>query len=111
MKTAELRTLTLPIRLAIDDATSMEAAEIILVKKNIVPSSPSGRLNLRRKKYVIQDLERLASRIFEDVEFHLQRGQPGCECIEPEQNEQTNHERPQVFIERGECRFLGLWRC
>lgn len=44
------------MRLAIDDATSMDAAAILLVTKKIVPSSPSGRLNLRWKKYVIQDL-------------------------------------------------------
>lgn len=50
-------TFTLPIRLAIDDATSIEAAATILDMKNIVPSWPSGRLNLRRKKYVIQDLD------------------------------------------------------
>jgi hypothetical protein len=44
------------MRFAIDDATSVEAAAMLLVTKKIVPSSPSGRLNLRRKKYVIQDL-------------------------------------------------------
>jgi hypothetical protein len=39
-----------------EDATSIEAAEIKLVVKKIEPSSPSGRENLRLKKYVIQDL-------------------------------------------------------
>jgi hypothetical protein len=48
--------LTLPMRLAMEDATSMDAAEIRLVVKKIEPSSPSGRENLRLKKYVIQDL-------------------------------------------------------
>lgn len=47
------------MRLASDDATSMDAAEMLLVTKKIVPSSPSGRLNLRWKKYVIQDLVRV----------------------------------------------------
>ena len=49
-------TFTLPIRLAIEDATSIDVAEIELVTKKIVPSSPSGKLNLRWKKYVIQEL-------------------------------------------------------
>lgn len=53
-------TFTLPIRLAIEDATSIDAAAIELVTKKIVPSSPSGKLNLRWKKYVIQDLFKLA---------------------------------------------------
>jgi hypothetical protein len=58
-------TLTLPIRLAIEDATSIDAAEIELVTKKIVPSSPSGKLNLRWKKYVIQDLFKLGpSKLF-----------------------------------------------
>jgi hypothetical protein len=58
-------TFTLPIRLAIEDATSIDAAEIELVTKKIVPSSPSGKLNLRWKKYVIQDLFKLApSKLF-----------------------------------------------
>jgi hypothetical protein len=52
----EERTLTLPMRLAMEDATNMDAAEIRLVVKKIEPSSPSGRENLRLKKYVIQDL-------------------------------------------------------
>jgi hypothetical protein len=30
---------------------------MMLVVKKIVPSSPSGRENLRLKKYVIQDLQ------------------------------------------------------
>lgn len=43
-------TLTLPIRLAIDDATNMDAADIMLVVKKIEPSVPSARSNLRLKK-------------------------------------------------------------
>lgn len=53
-------TLTLPIRLAMDDATNTDAAAMMLVVKNMEPSSPSGRSNLRLKKYVIQDLPGLA---------------------------------------------------
>lgn len=49
-------TLTLPIRLAMADATNVEAAWMILVVKKIEPSAPSGNVNLRLKKYVIQDL-------------------------------------------------------
>ena len=49
-------TLTLPIRLAMEDATNVEAAWMILVVKKIEPSAPSGNVNLRLKKYVIQDL-------------------------------------------------------
>lgn len=45
-----MRTLMLPMRLAIEDATSIDAAAMLLVTKKIVPSSPSGRLNLRWKK-------------------------------------------------------------
>lgn len=48
--------MTLPIRLAIEDATSIEAEEMMLVVKKIEPSLPSGRSNLRLKKYVIHDL-------------------------------------------------------
>jgi hypothetical protein len=44
------------MRLARDEATSMDAAEMMFVVKKIVPSSPEGRLNLPLKKYVIQDL-------------------------------------------------------
>ncbi len=47
----------LPIRLATDEATRVEAAAMMLVTKKMVPSWPSGRLNLPRKKYVIQDSE------------------------------------------------------
>ena len=50
------QTLTFPIRLAMDDATNMDAAEIRLVVKKIDPSFPSGSSNLRLKKYVIQVL-------------------------------------------------------
>lgn len=39
-----------------DDATSIEVADIILDVKKIDPSCPSGRSNLRLKKYVIQVL-------------------------------------------------------
>jgi hypothetical protein len=60
MRGGEMLTFTLPIRLAIEDATSIDAAAIELVTKKIVPSSPSGKLNLRWKKYVIQDLFKLA---------------------------------------------------
>jgi hypothetical protein len=49
-------TLTFPNLLAMDDATNMDAAEMILVVKKIEPSSPSCKENLRLKKYVIQDL-------------------------------------------------------
>ena len=50
------QTFTLPMRLATEDATSIDAAEMELVTKKMVPSSPSGKLNLRWKKYVIQEL-------------------------------------------------------
>lgn len=49
------------MRLAIDEATSIDAAAMELVTKKIVPSSPSGRLNLRWKKYVIQELVRVSN--------------------------------------------------
>ena len=51
--------MTLPIRFAIEDATSVEAAAMLLVTKKIVPNAPSGKLNLRWKKYVIQELSEL----------------------------------------------------
>lgn len=50
-------TLTLPMRLAIEDAASVDADEMMLVVKNMEPSFPSGNSNLRLKKYVIQDSE------------------------------------------------------
>lgn len=50
------RTLTLPMRLAMDEATSIEAEQIMLVVKKMEARLPSGRENLLRKKYVSQDL-------------------------------------------------------
>ena len=50
------RALTLPNLLAIEDATIIEAAEMMLLAKKIDPSFPSGRLNLSWKKKVIQEL-------------------------------------------------------
>lgn len=91
-------TLTLPNRLAIEDATSMEAAAMLLVMKNMVPSSPSGRSNLRWKKYVIHDLvksnelgEIFDAREMRKGDFDLQRCQSRRERVQPEQNEQTEH--------------------
>lgn len=49
-------TLTFPNRLAMEEATSIDAAETMLVVKKMEPSWPSGSENLRLKKYVIQDL-------------------------------------------------------
>jgi hypothetical protein len=46
----EVPTLIFPKRFAIDEATSMEAAAMMLVTKNMVPSVPEGRLNLVLKK-------------------------------------------------------------
>lgn len=60
MFTARL-TLTFPIRLEMDDATSMERAEMMPVTEKIDPSVPSARLNFRLKKYVTQDLWRCKS--------------------------------------------------
>lgn len=49
-------TLTLPIRLAMLAAQSVETAEIMLVTKNIEPSCPEGSENFCLKKNVIHDL-------------------------------------------------------
>jgi len=43
-------TLMFPIRLATDEATRVDSAAMMLVTKKMVPSWPSGKLNLRRKK-------------------------------------------------------------
>jgi hypothetical protein len=51
-----LRTLILPIRLEIDDATSIEAAAMMDVVKKIDPSLPSCKSNFRLKKAVTHDL-------------------------------------------------------
>lgn len=48
------------MRLAIEDATNVDAEQMILVTKKMEPRLPSGRSNLRLKKYVIQDLRDLA---------------------------------------------------
>lgn len=48
--------LTLPIRFAREDATSIERAETKLVVKKTFPSCSSGRENLVLKKYAIQVL-------------------------------------------------------
>jgi hypothetical protein len=50
------RTGTLPRRLAIDEAGSMERAVTKEVMKNRVPSLLSARLNFSWKKYVIHEL-------------------------------------------------------
>jgi hypothetical protein len=47
----------LPILLASEEATRVDPAATALVAKKTVPSWPSGRLNLPRKKYVSQDSE------------------------------------------------------
>ena len=49
-------TLTFPKRLAIEEATSIEIADIILVVKKSDPNFPSRRLNFDLKKYVTHDL-------------------------------------------------------
>lgn len=49
-------TLTLPMRLAMEDAISIEMEQMMLVVKKMEARVPSGRENLLRKKYVIQDL-------------------------------------------------------
>ena len=46
---------TRPMRFDMEDATRFDADDMILVTKNRVPRSPSASLNLRLKKYVIQD--------------------------------------------------------
>lgn len=51
---------TLPIRFAMEEAISIEPAEMMLVVKKIEPSFPSGSENFRLKKYVIHDLAPLA---------------------------------------------------
>lgn len=62
------------MRLAMDEATSTEAAEIRLVVKKMDPSDPSGRENLRLKKYVIQDLKDMSvSSNYTDSRAELER--------------------------------------
>lgn len=43
-------TLTLPMRLAMEDATSIEMEQMMLVVKKMEARFPSGRENLLRKK-------------------------------------------------------------
>ena len=50
------------MRLAIEEATSMDAAEMMLLMEKMDPSSPSGRENLRWKKLAIQDLVSISNR-------------------------------------------------
>ena len=96
------------MRLAIEDATSMEAAAMLLVIKKMVPSSPSGRLNLRWKKYVIQDLDGISDRVNRNVEKEesLQGCQSRCKRVQSEQNEKSKHQRPQVSFDRRPEEFL-----
>lgn len=105
-----MQTFTLPMRLAIEEATSIDAAEMELVTKKMVPSSPSGKLNLRWKKYVIQELFRLAMSHLQPFQrVDLQRRQTRCKRVEAEQNEQPNHQRPQILLDRWEQGFLLLY--
>ena len=48
--------MTFPKRLAMEEATSIEIADIILVVKKRDPNFPSRRLNFDLKKYVTHDL-------------------------------------------------------
>ena len=48
--------MILPMRFEIDEATSMEAAAMIEVTKNNVPSTPSVRPNFALKNAVTQEL-------------------------------------------------------
>jgi len=50
------RTLILPNRFAIDEATSIEAAAMMLVVKNREPSIPSLRSNFFLKNQITQEL-------------------------------------------------------
>jgi hypothetical protein len=57
-----VRTLIFPNRFAIDEATSMEAAAMILVVKNREPSIPSWRLNFFLKNQMTQELVPISDR-------------------------------------------------
>ncbi len=47
--------LTRPMRLAMEEATRLEADEMRFVTKKSVPSLPSASANFRLKKYVIHE--------------------------------------------------------
>lgn len=53
-------TLTLPNLLAIEDATSTEAAEMKIVTENMDPRVPDGKSNLVLKKSTIQALKHVS---------------------------------------------------
>jgi hypothetical protein len=57
-----VRTLIFPNRFAIDEATSMEPAAMILVVKKREPSIPSWRLNFFLKNQMTQELVAISER-------------------------------------------------
>lgn len=56
-----VRTLIFPNRFAIDEATSIEAAAMMLVVKKRDPSIPSSRSNFLLKNQITQELVTVSS--------------------------------------------------
>lgn len=109
------------MRLAMDEATSTEAAEIRLVVKKMDPSDPSGRENLRLKKYVIQDLRDMSvssnytdsraelERVAKPLGGNIQRRQSRGERVQSEQNRKSQKQGDDLGIaEERKNRFLLL---
>jgi hypothetical protein len=57
----EVLTLTFPKRLAMEEATSIEMEDMMLVVKKSDPSFPSWRLNLLLKNHVTHDLNSVSA--------------------------------------------------
>lgn len=105
------------MRLAMDEATRTEAAEIRLVVKKMDPSDPSGRENLRLKKYVIHDLYDMSVSSNYTVSgdslerVAIQRCQSRGERVQCEQDRKSQKQGDNLGIaEERKDRFLLLRR-
>lgn len=79
-------TLMLPMRLAMEDATSIEIEQMMLVVKKMEARLPSGRENLLRKKYVIQDLH-VVSIVQREGFDNVHRCKSGSKRVQGKQDE------------------------
>ena len=97
-------TLTLPIRLAMLAAQSVEAAETMLVTKKIEPSSPDGSENFCLKKKVIQDLYAgLMSAYGQSSQGYPEEAYSGAS---PEAKESSANSKHSCSIRRCKCGIL-----
>lgn len=100
----------LPIRLAMEDATSVEAAAIIDVVKNSEPKLLSRRSNFRLKNKVTHVLSDIGSACldFPNKKIqHLQRRQTGSKGVHSKKETQIEHNDSTLGADRWKMRLNG----